>query len=224
MTVQTKKILVSLLLCLVLAVTVTLGVFCFIPNFEVNEVGDYYQSAYTVTQKSGAFTDTVKATYSIKLDEGTKGESVVNALKTRLEKTYGYYGSKVDYNEASGFVTVEIPKSDNTNTSVKPSAQTILNNVIVNGKVEILNVNYSNSPSYSQDSVVLTQEHFRRASVRSYINQDVTLYICRVRLTKEGSKLAEELAESTPYTVAIDGTVETWVYWTGSELQITYAT
>lgn len=223
MTLQTKKILISLLLCLVLALTVALGVFCFIPNFEVNMVGDYYQSAYAALQKSAAFTDTVKATYSIKLDDDAEGENVVNAIKTRLSKTYGYYGSKADYDKASGIVTVEIPVSDNTNTRVKPTAQTILNNVIVNGKVEILNVDYSSSPSYSEDSVVLTQEHFRHASVRSYLNQNVTLYICRVRLTKEGAKLAEALAESTPYTVAIDGSVETWVYWTGSELQITYA-
>ncbi len=226
MTVKTKKILVALLLCFVLAVTVTLGVFCFVPNFDVNDYGDFYQSALTVTQKSGAFTDTVKATYSLKLNEDAEGagaENVVNAIKKRLSKTYGYYGASVDYDKDNGNITVEIPKSNNENTQVKPSAQTILNNVIVNGKVEILNVNYSNSPSYSEDSVVLSQEHFKRASVRSYLNQDVTLYICRVRLTKEGKELAKELAESTPYTCAVDGTVETWVYWTGNELQITYA-
>ena len=73
MTVKTKKILVALLLCFVLAVTVTLGVFCFVPNFDVNDYGDFYQSALTVTQKSGAFTDTVKATYSLKLNEDAEG-------------------------------------------------------------------------------------------------------------------------------------------------------
>lgn len=225
MTVTTKQVLVALLLCLVLAVTVTLGVFCFIPNFDVNEFGEYYQSALTVTQKSGAFTDTVKANYTLKLEEETEAtpQEVVKAISSRLSKTYGYYGSKVEYDEATGILSVEIPKSDNTNTQVKPSAQTILNNVIVDGKVEILNTNYSNSPSYSEDSVLLTQEHFRRANVRSYINQDATLYICRVKLTKEGAELAKELSANTPYTVAIDGQVETWVYWTGNELQITYA-
>ncbi len=225
MTETTKKVLVALFLCLIFCITLTLGVFCFSPNFDVNEYGDYYQSAYTVMQKSGAFTDTVKATYTLKLDEETQNtaENVAKSIETRLSKTYGYYGSKVEYDSEKQTISVEIPKSNNTNTQAKPSAQTILNNVIVDGKVEVLNVNYSNSPSYSEDSVLLSQEHFKRASVRSYINQDVTLYICRVRLTKEGRELAAQLAESTPYTVAIDGTVETWVYWTGNELQITYA-
>lgn len=225
MTVKTKKVLVALLLCLLMAATLTLGVFCFIPNFDVNVYGDYFQSAFTVTQKSSAFTDTVNATYNIKLDEDaeTNGNDVVKALKTRLNKTYGYYGSSVKFDEKNNTLSLGIPVSNNANTSAKPTAQTILSNMIVNGKVEILNVNYSSSPSYSEDSVVLSQEHFKSASVRSYLNQDVTLYICRVRLTKEGKKLAEGLAESTPYTVALDGTVETWVYWTGNELQITYA-
>lgn len=226
MTDKTKKTLVALLLCLVLAITVTLGVFCFIPNFELNEFGDYYQSAATAIQKSGSFTDTVKATYTLKLNEeieGANASDVVKSIKSRLSKTYGYYGAGVEYDETTETLTVEIPRSNNDNTSVKPSAQTILNNVIVNGKVEILNVSYSSNPSYSADSVVLTQEHFKRARVRSYINQDTTLYICRVRLTKEGKELAEQLQTSTPYTCAIDETLETWVYWTGSELQITYA-
>ncbi len=229
MTVQTKKILVALCLCLVLAITVTLGVFAFIPNIKVNNFGDYYQSPFTTIQKSMAFTDRVEATYSIKLDDETaekraeKIDNAVASIKTRLSKTYGYYGSEVKYDKDSDTITVAIPKSNNTNTGAKPAARTILSNVIVNGKVEILNVNYSSSPSYSEDSVLLTQEHFKSASVRSYLNQDVTLYICRVRLTKEGKKLAEELVESTPYTCAVDGTVETWVYWTGRELQITYA-
>ncbi len=226
MTDKTKKTLVALLLCLVLAITVTLGVFCFIPNFELNEFGDYYQSAATAIQKSGSFTDAVKATYTLKLNEeieGANASDVVKSIKSRLSKTYGYYGAGVEYDETTETLTVEIPRSNNDNTSVKPSAQTILNNVIVNGKVEILNVSYSSNPSYSADSVVLTQEHFKRARVRSYINQDTTLYICRVRLTKEGKELAEQLQTSTPYTCAIDETLETWVYWTGSELQITYA-
>ncbi len=225
MTVKTSKILVSLVLCLCIAVTLTLGVFCFIPRFELNGFGDYFQSASAAVQKSGAFTDTVTAKYSLKLDEDdATAQHVVDSIKTRLSKAYGYYGCDVVYDEASQTVSVTVPVSDNTNTRVKPSAQTILGTVIVDGNVEILSSNYSSSPSYSADSVVLSQEHFKRASVRSYLNQDVTLYICRVKLTSEGKDIAEsQLTENTPYTCAIDGTVETWVYWTGSELQITYA-
>lgn len=226
MTVQTKKILVAVLLCLVFAVTVTLGVFSFIPNFDINDFGDYYQSPLTVIQKSSAFTDSVTATYNVKINEESElnGENVASAVRTRLSKTYGYYGASVDFDEEKQLLTVTIPKTNNTNTQYKASAQTILNNVIVNGKVEILSTDYSSSPSYSEDSVVLSQEHFGRASVRSYLNDSTTLYVCRVRLTKEGRNVAEEqLVSGTPYTCAIDGTVETWVYWSGSELQITYA-
>lgn len=225
MTVKTKKCLVAIFLCLVLAITVTLGVFGFIPNFNVNNFGDYYQSPLTVIQKSKSFTDSVKATYSVKFDaDDIEAENVVKSIKSRLSKTYGYYGAGVEYDKASETLTVEIPQSNNTNTQVKPTAQTILNNVIVNGKVEILSVDYSSSPSYSADSVVLTQEHFRRATVRSYLNEDTTLYLCRVRLNKEGKEIAnEQLLTGTPYTCALDETVETWVYWTGNELQITYA-
>lgn len=224
MTVKTKKVLVALLLCLLIAATVTLGVFCFIPNFYIND-SDYFQSAFTAIQKSRAFTDTVKASYTLKLDEENEqatAENVVSSIKTRLTKIYGYYGSSVTYNEQDNLLTIEIPVSNNTNTQAKPSAQTILSNVIVDGKVEILNTQF-NSGNYSADSVLLTEEHFSSASVRSYLNQGVTFYICRVSLTDAGEELAETLSENTPYSCYIDQNLETWVYWTGSEIQITYA-
>lgn len=224
MTTNTKKILVALLLCFVLLVTVFLGVFCFIPNFSVNEYGNYYQSPLTVIQKSSAFTNSVKAQYSVKLDENVEDASidgVIKAIKTRLVKAYGYYGSVVEYDEESGLINIQIPESNNSNTEVQYSAQTILNNVVVTGKVEILNASYPGT--YSESSVLLTQEHFKRASIQSYVNQDATMYVCKVSLTREGKKLAEALTTGTAYICALDGSSETWVYYTGSSLQIYYA-
>lgn len=219
MTTNTKKILVALLLCFVLVVTVCLGVFCFIPNFDVDDYGRYYQSPLTVIQKSSLFTDSVKAQYSVKLDDDVENVDVaIKAIQTRLKKAYGYYGSKVEYDAESGLVSIQIPETNNTNSR---TAQTILNNIIVNGKVEILSESYSGS--YSAASVVLTQEHFRRASIQSYVNQDATFIVCKVKLTREGKQLAEELlATGTPYMCAVDGAYETYYYYTGNELQIYY--
>lgn len=227
MTRTVKRTLIIIFFCVLFCATVTLGVFGFIGNFDVNEFGEFYQSPLTAIQKSGAFTDSVKSIYKVKLDEDVEGltaDSIVKAIQTRLNKAYGYYGSKVEYDSESNSVSIQIPKSDNENTQVKPSEKSIMENVIINGKVEILSTAYSSSASYSADSVLLTQEHFRRASVRSYISQGTTLYICRVKLTKEGRQLAkDELETSSPYICALDEAVNTWVYWTGNDLQITYA-
>lgn len=228
MTVKSKRILVALILGLVIAATVTLSVFCFIPDFDVNSFGEFYQSPLTAVQKSREFTDTVKATYTLKLDEeveGASADNVIKAIQTRLDKAYGYYGSGVEYDADKGLLTIEIPATGNKNTQVKPSAQTILSNVIVNGKVEILSTQYSgSSASYSADSVVVSQEHFRGASVRSYISGDAKVYVCSVKLTKEGKELAEQsLTEQTPYTCFIDEEFQScWVYRSGGELTINF--
>ena len=209
------------LLSIVTVIVLFLGVFSFIPDFAVGEYSVYH-SPVGLIQKSKLLTDKVTATYLVELDENVESFNAQKIIRARLRKAYGYYGVSVDYNEEDGLVTVVIPK---TNNEARSSANNILSNVLANGKVEILSTNYT-SASYSEDSVVLTQEHFKRASVRSYINSTsgTTLYVCRVKLNAEGSKIAEEkLTTSTPYTCAVDGEVETWVYYTGSELQITYA-
>ena len=207
------------LLSIITVIVLFLGVFSFIPDFSVGEY-NVYHSPVGLIQKSNLLTDTVTAKYLVELDEDVDSFNAQRTINARLRKAYGYYGVKVDYDEDNSVVTVEIPK---TNNEANSSAKDILSRVLANGKVEILSVNYT-SASYSEDSVVLTSEHFKRASVRSYINGETTLYVCRVRLTKEGAKIAaDELATSTPYTCAVDGEINTWVYYTGSELQITYA-
>ena len=207
------------LLSIVTVIVLFLGVFSFIPTFEVGEYNEYY-SPVKLIQKSNLLTDKVTANYLVELDDDVDCFNAQSIIKARLRKAYGYYGVAVSYDEEKGVVTVDIPK---TNNKANSAAKDILSHVIANGKVEILSTNYT-SASYSEDSVVLSNEHFKRASVRSYINNDTTLYVCRVKLTKDGAKIAEDkLTTSTPYTCAVDGDVETWVYYTGSELQITYA-
>ncbi|MCH5157020.1 MAG: hypothetical protein J1G02_03985 [Clostridiales bacterium] len=216
---MTKKILAIVLLSVICVITLFLGVFSFIPDFAVGEY-NIYHSPVGLIQKSNLLTDTVTATYLVELDEDVESFDAQSIINARLRKAYGYYGVKVDYNKDDGLVKVVIPK---TNNEANSSAKNILSKILVNGKVEILSTNYT-SASYSEDSVVLSNEHFKRASVRSYINGETTLYVCRVRLTKDGAKIAaDELVTSTPYTCAVDGEVNTWVYYTGSELQITYA-
>lgn len=207
------------LLSIITVIVLFLGVFSFIPDFPVGEY-NIYHSPVGLIQRSNLLTDTVTAKYLVELDEDVDSFTAQRIINARLRKAYGYYGINVDYDKDNSVVTVEIPK---TNNEANSSAKNILSRVLANGKVEILSVNYT-SASYSEESVVLTGEHFKRASVRSYINGETTLYVCRVRLTKEGAKIAaDELTTSTPYTCAIDGEVNTWVYYSGSELQITYA-
>ena len=215
-----SKTTAIVLLSIVTVIVLFLGVFSFIPDFAVGEYEEYH-SPVGLIQKSNLFTDTVKATYQVELDdEDGNFADVQKIIKARFRKAYGYYGVNIAYDK-NGIVTVEIPQ---TNNQAKSTAKSRLERVLANGKVEILNVSY-NGASYSEDSVVLTQKHFKHASVRSYINGDTTLYVCRVKLTKQGAKIADnEFLTSTPYTCAVDGEINTWVYYTGSELQITYGT
>ena len=238
MTTKTKQILAIVLLSVICAIVLFLGIFSFIPTFGVCEY-DLYISPAEMIKKSKLFTDSMTATYLVELDEETEFSSVQKILKSRFNKAYGYYGVQISYDEQTSSITVLLPNNglptkilsdeemaaEGANKRVVKSnlAKSICDNIVVNGKVEILSTNYTNA-SYSEDSVVLTQEHFKSASVRSYINGERTLYICRVKLTKDGLQTAnDKLTTSTPYTCAVDGEVNTWVYFTGSELQITYA-
>lgn len=208
-----------ILLCIVTALVLFLGVFSFIPDFQVGEY-NVYHSPLSLIQKDGLFTDSIKVSYSVELDEDVDFSSVQKTLNARFRKAFGYYGVDISYDAATGVASIILPKTNNESGS---SADHILEHLTKNGKVEILNVNYT-SASYAEDSVVLSQDHFKRARVQSYINGETTLYVVRVRLTTEGEDIANsKLVSSTPYTCAVDGSVETWVYYSGSELQITYA-
>ena len=218
--VANKKVLAIVLLSVLCLITLFLGIFSFIPDFPFGQYNEYH-SPVGLIQKSNLFTDSVEAKYQVELDEDVENfDNALKVIKARFRQAYGYYGIKVNYNEKDGVVTVEIPKTTN---AAKSSANTKLSRIFANGKVEILSASYSSSATYSKDNVVLTQEHFKRASVRSYINGEDTLYVCKVKLTKEGVSVAEEeLENGTPYTCAVDESVETYVYYTGNELQIYY--
>ena len=80
-----------ILLCIVTVLVLFLGVFSFIPDLEY---GDYnlYHSPFDLIQKSVAFTDSLKATYQVKFDEGTDSfdgiEKVLSRQKYGLPAAY----------------------------------------------------------------------------------------------------------------------------------------
>lgn len=203
---MTKKTSI-VLLCLITVVVLFLGVFAFIPDgLEYGEYNEFY-SPYTLIQKSGMFGDTVKATYQLKLDEGTDFNHVKSVLKNRLEKVYGYYS--VDITEKEGVITVNLPVTANSNNATETS---ILSSVTQQGKFEILSTVYPNSgsmPSYDEKAVVLTSEHLRGATTRNYSNNGYTYYICQAKLTSEGADLVKKakLTDGSLYCYAVDETV-----------------
>ena len=180
MTRTTSIVLLSIITVLVLF----LGVFSFIGTFPVGEYERYYSPA-TLIQKSNALTGSVKATFFVELDdEGSDFATAQKLIKSRLRRAYGYYGVSFEYDESKGEAAITIPASNNHAKTIESD---ILRNVAANGKIEILN-----STSYSEDNVILTQEHFRRAKVRSYVSGSNTWYLVEIKLTKEGIELADE--------------------------------
>ncbi len=216
MTKRTSVILLSLITVVVLF----FGVFAFIPDGL--EFGDYnvFYSPYKLIQRSGMFTDTVNATYYTKLDEGAEISNVQKIINSRLEQIYGYYS--VDINVKDDVTTIAVPKTvESGDSSEKPTATTILNNVTRKGNVELLSTAYSQNATYDSDSVVLKAEHFRKARTQSYIQSGNTFYICEVKLTSEGTKIADKVLNAgTQYLYAIDETLVGTAVYTNSTLQL----
>lgn len=211
MTTSVKKALIITLLCAILVVTLFLGVFSFIPDFEVGKFDEYHSPA-SLIQKSSLFTDSVKTTYLVELDEDVEFASVQKILNKRLHKAFGYYGVKIDFDEANSVASITVPQTNNVN---KTSANSVLQSITAVGNIEILN-----SSSYSESSVILTQEHFKRATVRNYIDSGNTFYICEVRLTTEGAAIAAAISSTNGY-YAVDESVNGYpVRYSGSRLQI----
>lgn len=130
---------------------------------------------------------------------------------------YGYYS--VDITEKDGIITINLPK---TAKSESATATTILSNISQQGKVELLSSQISNSlPSYSEDNVVLSNEHMRNATTRNYVNGENTYYVCQAKLTKEGKELVKKakLSEGTTYAYAIDGESTYMVVYQNEQLQ-----
>lgn len=191
-----------ILLSIITAITLFLGVFCFIPTFPIGEYEEYY-SPSSLIQKANGFTDSVEAHYIVELDEGVEFGAVKNIIRARLRGAYGYYGSSVSYKD--GIASITVPVRDN---SAKTNVDEILKNVVANGNIEILN-----STTYSADNVVLTQKHFRSARVRSYVNGNNTWILVEIKLTKDGKELANNLIGSVTSLsnyFAVDGSTDSY--------------
>lgn len=222
---MTKKTSI-VLLCLITVITLFFGIFAFILDGQPVGINDYH-SAYGLIQKSGMFGDTLAASYQIKLDEEAKAEDVVKTLKTRLQNSFAYYSVDVALSENDSVVTINLPKATYAKANENESANDVDNRVLTSitrtGKVEVLSATVSGSlPTYSKDSVVLTNEHFRGVSTRNYVNGDQTFYICQARLTKEGEELVKKakLTDGTTYSYAIDGTMAYIAVYTNGQFQL----
>lgn len=206
------------LICIVSVLILFFGVFAFYPN--VIEYGEYYEyrSPMYFIQKSNALTDSQKSVYQVKLDEGSNFDSVKSIIGYRLAKAYGYYDVSIDFDSDKNEATIVIPKTNNPDGV---AATTILSNVIVRGKVEIMNS--SSVSSYAESSVLLTTEHFKGASTQTYASGSNTISVCEVSLTPEGQELASKTLSSSTYTlIALDETVSQSyaVYFNNNRLQI----
>ena len=218
MTTNTKKILVAVLLCVVFCVTLFLGVFSFIPDFQVGEY-EIYHSPSSLIKMGDKFTDIKKATYTYDLEDDVEIENVLNAINVRLQRAFGYYGVNVSVDKDSEKISIALPNNGSIATLEDKegfdskrdnSAKEILDSVIANGKIEVLT-----SSTYSESSVVLSPEHFKRAKVRTEVQSSNTFYICEVRLTSEGATIADsKLTSGTTYYYALDGKIEHAVTYT----------
>lgn len=205
------------ILCVICAIALVLGVFACLPGGL--EFGEYkiYNSPISLIQGDSMFTDSIVATYKVKLDDEADINDVVSVLKSRLGDMYGRYFCNVA--EENGVISITVPKTVNES---KTSEMSILSNVISTGKVEVLT-----ESTYAEDDVILSSEHISRTSVQRYASSGSTYYIINAKLTKEGKAIAEEkLSVSTSSWsayVAVDGTVRYGVAYTSNGTLQIYA-
>ena len=190
------KTTATVMLIIFIAVLAFVGVFTFIPEFEYGAYGEYYSPA-TLIQKSALFTDSVKTTYTVELDEGVTTAQVQKIIDKRLSSIYGLYGAKFSANGNALTVTSpEIAQNSNNLT-----ADSVMEVVSIHGKLEILS-----DSTYSEENVILTAEHFENASTRKLVSGEYEYFVAIVNLNEAGAKAASALSYSNG-TYAIDGTV-----------------
>lgn len=199
------------ILSIICVIALVLGVFACLPGGL--EFGEFsvYNSAISLIQGDSIFTDSVVATYKVKLDEEADVNDVVSVLKSRLGNMYGRYFCNVVANE-DNTISITVPKTvKDSNTS----ETSILSAVTSTGKVEILT-----ESTYSEDDVLLTSEHVSRMTTRRYASGSTTYYIVNITLTKEGKAIASEnLTESSSSWsayCAVDGTVAYGIAYTSN--------
>ena len=208
------------LLCVFTVLVLFCGIFAFILDGQPAGINDYH-SAYGLIQKDSMFGDYVQATYKVELEEDANVKDVIKVLKARLANVYGYYG--VSITQDGDNLIIKLPNASYTKvTNGSGTASynnSVLSNVAQQGKLEILNTVYDgNSASYSEDSVVVSQDNLRSATTRNYVNGEYTYYICTAKLTSEGNDLVKKakLSDGTMYWYAIDGqTVSAVAYQNG---------
>ncbi len=197
------KIVVAVVMCLISVIALFFGVVSCLPDgIEYGTYGEYH-APVNLIQKSGAFGDSIVATYDVKLDKDAKMDDVVTAVRTRLANMYGYYFCDVKDVSADGInrISVTVPKTAKSD-GIRETQ--ILSSLTQKGKVEILT-----ESTYAADKAILTSEHVKRMSSRSFVDGGFSYYVIKMVLTKEGQKIAEkELTVSSSFDSAylfIDG-------------------
>ncbi len=182
------------------------------------EYGDYnvYNSAINLIQGDSMFSDSVVATYKVKLDEDVTINDVASIIRSRLGNMYGRYFSNVEVVDDNK-IAVTVSKTVNDDNTSETS---ILSAVTTTGKVEIVT-----STTYSADDVILTNEHVASMRIDRYTSGSSSYYIVNMRLNKDGKAIAEEelTASTSSYAcyMAIDGTVAYGiVYNTNGRMQV----
>ncbi|MCM1289286.1 MAG: hypothetical protein NC132_01350 [Corallococcus sp.] len=216
---KTASIVIMSIICVI---ALFFGVVSFLPDGL--EFGDssIYHAPINLLQKSGAFGDSVTATYEVKLDEDAKIDDVVSGVRSRLADMYGYYFCDVKVTD-DGNIQVKIPKIANEEKAQNNGLTNdrILSSVTQKGKVEI-----TTSSTYSADGVVLTSEHIGKTGSENIVSNGNSHYIVNASLNDEGKKIASDKlsASSTGWSayLFVDETLAGYIAYnsTDSELQI----
>lgn len=176
------------IICVICVIALFFGVCSCLPGGL--EYGEYnvYNSAISLIQGDSLFSDSVVATYKVKLDEDAKAQDVISVLRSRLGDMYGRWFCSVT--EKDGVLTIKVPKTTNKDNVSEAS---ILSDVTATGKVEIVN-----ATTYSSESVVLNASHVKSMRIQKYTSGAMVYNIVNMKLTKEGKEIAaKKLSSST---------------------------
>lgn len=204
------------ILCVICAIALFFGVFSCLPGGL--EYGDYniYNAPINMIQGDSMFSDSVAATYKVKLNEETEATvaDIASAIQSRLGDMYGRYFSKVAVLDGDR-IEITVSKTANSDNTSETS---ILSAVTSTGKLELLA-----EQSYDANKVILDSSHISGGKTQRYAHGEQSYHIVEMKLNSEGAKLAasNNLDTSSTYYLAVDGTVAYGVrYVSGNKLQV----
>ena len=201
MTLTNKQLVTVIILPILCVLALFFGICSCLPVMEYGEY-EYYNSAINLIQGDSMFSNSVSASYTVKLDKesDTTIKEVASVIAGRLGSMYGRYFTKVAVVDGD---KIEITLSKTAN-SEKTSETSILSAVTSTGKVEVLD-----SSTYAESSVLFNYSNLYGFRTRSYAYADSNYYIVEMKLNKAGMQIAKDknMNTTSTYYIAIDGTV-----------------